>query len=81
MLDEDVEGIQAAGAPAAGHFRNGPRLADPAAERLTCRECGSTVDKLYQNDTCKPCLLKSFSKCINMIDFYRNGGLGQSTGD
>lgn len=44
------------------------------AAGLTCRGCGCTVDRLYQNDTCKPCLIKSFAKCISMIDYYRAGG-------
>ena len=72
MLDEDREQIAAAGSPAAGTFRRGPRPVDSTEEGLTCRECGTIVDKLYQNDTCKPCLIKSFSKCIEVINVYRD---------
>ena len=45
-----------------------------AIKGLTCRECGSKVEKLYQNDTCKPCLVKSFSESRSLIDHYRAGG-------
>ena len=36
-----------------------------------CRECGGEADRLYQNDTCKPCLLGKFNKYIEIIDQYR----------
>ena len=37
-----------------------------------CQACGLFVDKLYQNNMCKPCLKNSFEKLVRMIDRYRS---------
>lgn len=74
MLDEERERAAAGSSPSAARIRRVPPLSGSAAEGLTCRECGSIVDKLYQNDTCRGCLMKSFTRCIDMINQYRSGG-------
>lgn len=40
--------------------------------QIACRVCGQKVDKVYQEETCKPCLTKGFSKHVTMIDQFRN---------
>ncbi|MDH5654467.1 MAG: hypothetical protein OEZ34_01045 [Spirochaetia bacterium] len=39
----------------------------------TCRICGKKFDKLFQNNTCKSCLIDSFSRVKKIIDIYRTG--------
>ncbi len=43
-----------------------------------CKNCGSSVDKLYQHDTCKNCLVQSFKTVVKMIDNYRNVSAGKA---
>jgi len=38
-----------------------------------CRACGQMVEKVYQQDMCKPCLVKSFKNIVKFIDNYRSG--------
>lgn len=38
-----------------------------------CRVCGKVSTKLYQNNTCKTCLVDSFKRLKVMIDSYRSG--------
>lgn len=49
----------------------------PAADQRSepgsrCKACGKAVDKLYQNDSCRNCLVHSFGKYINMINHFRD---------
>ena len=39
----------------------------------TCSKCGQIHDKLFQNDTCKNCLMDSFTRVKKIIDIYRTG--------
>ncbi len=41
------------------------------AKQLRCRVCEKHVDKLFQHNTCKSCLVKSFGKYIKMINESR----------
>jgi rRNA maturation endonuclease Nob1 len=43
---------------------------------LRCDGCGTHVDKLYQRNLCKPCLVRSFRGVVEVIDYYRAGGGG-----
>lgn len=36
-----------------------------------CAACGSMVEKVYQHNFCKECILKSFKKMKPFIDYYR----------
>ncbi len=45
-----------------------------------CSSCGTLVDKLYQNDMCKGCLMHSFQRVIKVIDHYRAGHSGPVKG-
>jgi hypothetical protein len=36
-----------------------------------CMICGKRMDRLYQQDTCKACLLLSFSKYVKLINDFR----------
>lgn len=42
------------------------------AAQVRCRSCNKLVEKTYQDETCKPCLLKQFKKYIQMIDQFRD---------
>ena len=39
----------------------------------TCHRCGQKSEKLFQNNTCKSCLVDSFTKVKKIIDIYRAG--------
>lgn len=43
---------------------------------LRCQSCGEVVDKVFQYDMCKPCLLQSFQRLTRVIDYYRAGNTG-----
>ncbi|MCB1320168.1 MAG: hypothetical protein KDK34_07940, partial [Leptospiraceae bacterium] len=43
-----------------------------------CRVCGATDVILYQKNTCKPCLVKSFKHLVKVIDHYRAGSHQQT---
>ncbi len=49
-----------------------PAAAQRASSKQRCRACGRLVEKTYQNNTCKGCLVDSFGKYIKMIDHYRD---------
>lgn len=36
-----------------------------------CSICGRIVDKVYQNNVCKPCLLQEFRGYIRVIDDFQ----------
>jgi len=38
-----------------------------------CGVCGKKNTRLYQNNTCRSCLLSSFGKLQDMINLYRDG--------
>lgn len=44
-----------------------------------CTGCGARVDKLYQRELCKSCLVQSFKSVVQVIDYYRAGGGGESS--
>lgn len=52
--------------------------AEPQSRR--CRVCGAVVDKLYQNSSCKSCLVHSFKKLVPIIDLYRSGKAASDQG-
>jgi hypothetical protein len=43
-----------------------------------CSACGALVDKLYQREMCKSCLVQSFQQVVRVIDYYRGGGANPS---
>lgn len=43
---------------------------------LECDGCGAHVDKLFQRNLCKTCLVQSFRGVVQVIDYYRAGGGG-----
>lgn len=45
---------------------------------IVCGGCGAHVDKLYQRDLCKSCLVQSFRGVVEVIDYYRAGGEGSA---
>lgn len=45
---------------------------DVDRELPVCRVCGQEVSQLFQQETCKPCLLDRFNGLIGMIDRYRS---------
>jgi len=47
------------------------------SDTLVCHKCGKKTVKLFQNNTCKSCLVSSFSKVKQVIDIYR-AGYGES---
>jgi hypothetical protein len=38
-----------------------------------CQICGKNHRKLYQNNTCRECLVVSFKRLKGVIDVYRDG--------
>ncbi len=42
-------------------------------ESKICKMCKNEYEKLYQNNTCKNCLVASFKKVIKFVDYYRSG--------
>lgn len=43
-----------------------------AGSAKLCKVCGQKREQLYQDDTCKPCLVKNFSRHISIINEFRN---------
>ncbi len=41
-------------------------------QKYICTSCNENVQKLYQDNLCKPCLVKLFKKLTPLIDHYRN---------
>ena len=41
-------------------------------EKKICTVCARDSEKLYQNNTCKACLVKSFRRIIPFIDHHRD---------
>ena len=52
-----------------------PELETISKDAKECSVCGRYVDKVFQQDACKDCLVKSFSKHIQMINEFRAGAV------
>lgn len=50
----------------------GPRAGQRSQSGKRCRVCGKEAEKLFQNDSCRDCLVHSFGKYIKMIDHFRD---------
>ena len=55
------------------HGENRNMTEEKQNSEAICLKCGNKTDKLFQNNTCKSCLVESFSKVKKMIDVYRKG--------
>ena len=49
-------------------------------DQMKCRVCGEQVRQLYQQQTCKKCLVQSFQKLVRVIDHFRSGAAGDPPG-
>ena len=67
---EDKEAVKS------GEYQNPDELRGEVNERadsvnMKCSICGNYVDKIFQQDACKPCLVRAFQKHIYMINDFR----------
>ena len=52
--------------------QEGPAADQHPEQGSRCRACGKVVEKTFQNDSCRECLVRSFGKYIKMIDHFRD---------
>ena len=52
------------------HSRNTGSSQEPLVYK--CRRCGQMTAMLYQENTCKDCLIKNFTELRKVINFHRS---------